>query len=240
MPSNENIMKQTCMQFTRSSAVSPSYDCGMGYREQLNLLSAFLDGTQIYGDSYNKSLELRLFSGGLLKSSTGVTARPYLPQSDSQCSNVDESMMCFKAGEFRTSENLGLTGIQVLFMREHNRIATELATLNKNWNDDILYYETKRIIVAMYQHIIYNQWLPSVIGKNFQAQNGLAPLVNVHFNGYDSSVNPSLYNEFAAAGLRFGHSLIRNQLNRFNSKNQVIGATLNISNLIFQVDEAFK
>jgi peroxidase len=50
-------------------------------------------------------------------------------------------------------------------MREHNRIATELANLNKNWNDDTLYFETKRIIVAMYNHIIYNQWLPTVLGK---------------------------------------------------------------------------
>ncbi len=149
-------------------------------------------------------------------------------------------MMCFKGGEDRTSENLGLTGIQVLFLREHNRIATELANINKNWNDDLVFYETRRIVIAMYQHIIYNEWLVSVLGKKFHEQNGFLPLKNGFFNGYDRSVNPALYNEFAAAALRFGHSLVRNKLNRFDSKNQVIGATLNISNMIFLTDEAYK
>lgn len=125
-------------------------------------------------------------------------------------------------------------------MREHNRIATELANLNKNWNDDTLYFETKRIIVAMYNHIIYNQWLPTVLGKKMHQESGLAPLNNVFFNGYDKTVNPSLFNEFAGAALRFGHSLVRNKLNRYSPKTQVIGVSLNISRLIFQVDEAYK
>jgi len=33
------------------------------------------------------------------------------------------------AGEYRTSENLGLVGMQTLFNREHNRIATALAKI---------------------------------------------------------------------------------------------------------------
>lgn len=65
MPSDENIMKQSCMQFTRSSASFPAYNCNMGYREQLNLLSSHLDGSQIYGENFNVSLDLRLFSGGV-------------------------------------------------------------------------------------------------------------------------------------------------------------------------------
>jgi peroxidase len=241
MPSNENIMTQSCMQFTRSSAVFPTYDCSMGHREQLNLLSSHLDGTQIYGESYNVSLQLRKLSSGLFSTSAGITARPYLIKSDSLCTNTnDTQLFCFKAGEFRTSENLGLTGIQVLFMREHNRIATELASLNKNWNDDTLYYETKRIVVAIYNHIIYNQWLPTVLGKKFHLQSGLAALSSGFFTGYDDSVNPALFNEFAGAALRFGHSLVRNQLNRYSPKTQVVGMSLNISKLIFQVDEAYK
>jgi hypothetical protein len=34
------------------------------------------------------------------------------------------------AGEHRTSENLGLVGVQTLFNREHNRIATALAKVS--------------------------------------------------------------------------------------------------------------
>jgi peroxidase len=76
--------------------------------------------------------------------------------------------------------------------------------------------------------------------QKMHQESGLAPLNNVFFNGYDKTVNPSLFNEFAGAALRFGHSLVRNKLNRYSPKTQVIGVSLNISRLIFQVDEAYK
>jgi peroxidase len=62
---------------------------------------------------------------------------------------------CFKAGEFRPSENLNLASVQTLFMREHNRIAVKLKAYNPTWNDTILYYEARRINLAQYQNIIY-------------------------------------------------------------------------------------
>lgn len=240
MPSDEKIMKQKCMQFTRSSASFPTYDCRMDYREQVNLISSFIDASQVYGENLNTSLNLRLKTGGLMRSSGGVTARPYLPKSDdSTCSATDPTMMCFKAGESRTSENLGLAGIQLLFMREHNRISTELAKINVNWNDNQLYFETRRIVVAMYQHIVYNEWLASVLGKTVQQQSGLLPLKDVSLIGYDPRINPSVFNEFTTVAMRFGHSLVRNQLSRFSPTNTLIGS-VNISKMIFQVDEAYK
>jgi len=41
---------------------------------------------------------------------------------------------CFESGDSRTSENLGLSGIHSLFIREHNRIAQQLALINSAWN----------------------------------------------------------------------------------------------------------
>ena len=52
-----------------------------------------------------------------------LTGRTYLPFSNDTCG----SYKCFLAGEHRTSENLGLVGLQTLFNREHNRIAAALA-----------------------------------------------------------------------------------------------------------------
>ena len=181
-----------CLNFTRSSPTFPTLDCSLAsknYREQLNLISSFFDGTQIYGDSLEKSKSLRSFIGGQLKTSDGVLSnRPYLPKSiNEQCSTANTTT-CFLAGETRTSENLGLTSIHTLFMREHNRIALALSNLNPTWTDETIFYETRRILVAIYQHIIYNEWIPATIGKAVISDLRVQP-INRYYFGYDSSVN---------------------------------------------------
>ena len=59
-------------------------------------------------------------------------------------------------------------------MREHNRVANELRNMHPSWSDEALYQEARRIVVAEYQHILYNEWLPIIVGKDisdFKQQN---------------------------------------------------------------------
>ena len=184
---------QTCIQFTRSSPSFQSVDCvNQTYREQLNLLSSYLDLSQVYGSSVDISNSLRSFSKGQLKTSVGVQAnRLYLPKSTTdQCStDTNSALKCFEAGETRTSENLGLTGIQTLFLREHNRIASALANLNPSWTDEVLFYETRRIVQAVYQHITYSDWIPATIGGGGANGNELnVQRQGQFYNGYSTTV----------------------------------------------------
>ncbi len=52
-----------------------------------------------------------------------------------------------------------------MFMRLHNRLANELGTINPDWPDDIIFHEARRIVVAIIQHITYNEYLPILLGE---------------------------------------------------------------------------
>lgn len=77
------------------------------------------------------------------------------------------------SGEIRVNEQLVLTCMHTLLAREHNRIAKELAVLNPHWDDEILFQETRRIVIAEIQHITYNEFLPILLGKDVMEKFGL-------------------------------------------------------------------
>ena len=76
----------------------------------------------------------------------------------------------------RPNEQPPLGAMHVLFLREHNRIARELKGFNPGWDDERLFQEARRINNAQYQHIIYNEFLPILLGKKFTRDFGLQPL----------------------------------------------------------------
>jgi hypothetical protein len=66
----------------------------------------------------------------------------------------------------RANQNPQLTILQIILLREHNRLANGLAHLNPHWDDETLFQEARRILIAEYQHINYYEWLPIFLGFN--------------------------------------------------------------------------
>ena len=58
-----------------------------------------------------------------------------------------------------------LASLHTIFAREHNRIAKRLRRFHRNWDDERLFHEARRIFIAEYQHITYSEWLPVIIGR---------------------------------------------------------------------------
>lgn len=68
--------------------------------------------------------------------------------------------------------------------------------MHPTWTDENLYQETRRILIAQYQHIIYNEWLPRIVGDAIYRANDLKPLADGYFMQYDPNTNPHLAAEF--------------------------------------------
>eukprot|EP00092_Neocalanus_flemingeri_P012666 GFUD01013650.1.p1 GENE.GFUD01013650.1~~GFUD01013650.1.p1 ORF type:complete len:825 (+),score=137.26 GFUD01013650.1:131-2605(+) len=219
--------RSTCMNLVRSTP-APALDCSVRYREQVNQLTHWLDSSQIYGSNDQEQRGVRTFSGGRLQTRSGPdNGRQILP-SDNQESSCTGT--CFKAGDGRVNENPNLSVMHTIWLREHNRVADQMSRLNPGWSDEKLYQEAKRFVNAEYQHIIYNEWLPTVIGKQYMNLYGLFPLSSGYSNDYDTSFDPRITNEFATAAFRFGHSLIPGIINVYNTVGRNINPTFQLKN----------
>ena len=104
--------------------------------------------------------------------------------------------------------------MHTVWMREHNRIAKFFQFQNPQWSDEKLFQEARRLVIAQYQHIIYKEWMPLIVGSELMTSFGLWPLSKGYSNQYIDSFDPRVTNEFATAAFRFGHSLIPSKFTR--------------------------
>ena len=195
-----------CMSFTRSLAGQQR----LGPREQIDQNSAYIDASHIYGGTPCEARRLRSFTGGRLNATVSpFRGKELLPQTSRQAECQSSSRLCFEAGDVRAAENPGLSTLHTAFLREHNRIVGQLQAVNRNWDDERLYQTGRRITNAIWQHVVYNEYIPRVLGWNAVNLYGLNLLSEGYFEGYDANCNAGIFNEFASAAYRFGHSLVR-------------------------------
>ena len=100
----------------------------------MNGITAFIDGSNVYGSDQTTANELRTGSQGLLKV-TQIGSHEMLPLTHDDEKNQDVAT----AGDVRAREMNGLAAMHTLFVREHNRLARELRALRPDWNDETLY-----------------------------------------------------------------------------------------------------
>lgn len=135
---------------------------------------------------------------------------------DCRSTLFDQKKKCFVAGDERSNEQPGLTVLHTILLREHNRLAGQLHRINNFWTDEQLYQEARRILIAKLQHVIFNEWLPVVLGCETMAKHGLMPRKSGYEENYDDSCDPSISQEMSTAAFRFGHTLIRSHFPRMN------------------------
>lgn len=201
-----------CMNFVRSS-LAPNHECRFNYGQQISKVTHFLDGSVIYGSDEHTEHGIREHSGGRLRMFQDFN-RQLLPiaqpgDKPDECAKNDRpDNACFVTGDVRTNQIISLTSLHLLFAREHNRIAGILSQLNPAWSDDLLFLETKRIVVAEFQLIVYREWLPLIVGSETMKRFSLNVRSRGYSGDYDPFINPSITSEFTTAAFRFGHSMV--------------------------------
>ncbi|HWB12602.1 MAG TPA: peroxidase family protein, partial [Pirellulales bacterium] len=183
--------------FDRSQTAPGTGTSGSNPAQFVNQDTSFIDGSMIYGSDAATAAALRTFVGGQLKTSAGGLL-PYNTMGLNMADNtgVPEETL-FAAGDVRANENVELTNVTTLFVREHNYQAALLARQHPNWTDQQLYNGARQIVIGEIQSITYNEWLPALMGAG-----ALAP-----YRGYNPKVNPSIDVEFASAAFRL-HTLL--------------------------------
>jgi hypothetical protein len=193
-------------------------------RQQLNDITAWLDGSVVYGSDDTRAAALRTFSGGRLKTSSG-NLLPFntagLPNANDAHIVADNKL--FLAGDVRANENIELTALQTLFMREHNRIARAMAQSNPSWGDERLYQAARSIVTAEIESITYNEFLPTLLGAG-----AIAP-----YPGYNPRVNPGIATEFSTAAYRLGHSMLGNDVEFLDNNGNAVRDELPLANAFF-------
>ena len=232
---------QECMATPRSSASFKSFNCDLGAREQLNTRSHYLDLGQVYGTDTTEVSNLRTFSDGLLKSAifNGNKKFKYLPfDKEGDCDELKKDMNCLRAGDRRLLQNLHLASMHTIWMRMHNLMSENLKKLNPYWDDEKLFQESRKMCSAMYQHIIYNEYLPVLLGKQVAEMYELYSEMAGYSAKYDPKVRPTVLNEAITAAFRFGHTMVRSHYTHVDSKYKEHGQVA-IDEIVFDTDKAF-
>lgn len=207
---------------TGSSATNP--------REQVNQLSAWIDASMVYGTNQQTSDALRSFVGGKMKiAADGMLPlnnavnfpNGTVPQGNTGQHAKDDEL--FAAGDARANENIALTSLHTVFVREHNRWAERISRANPKLSDQEIYLRARSMVIAEIQAITYNEWLPAILGS---ANLG-------RYTGYNPKINPGLSNEFSTAAFRFGHSLLGDDIEFFNEQGKEIAEPLALRDAFF-------
>lgn len=208
MPESDTFLSKfgiRCIEFIRS-APTTQIDCNLGWREQINQVTSFIDASTIYGSDADRAFAVRLFNTGKLKYNAEL------------CSSGAIAPDCFVLADGRAGEQPGLTAFHIVWLKFHNYVAETLSQLNPHWSDEMLFQEAKKLVGALIQHITYREFLPVLLGSEVMDLFELNLLSKGYYDGYNLKTDPTVANSFATAAFRFGHSLVQNYFLRTDSK----------------------
>lgn len=198
-------------------------------RAPVNEITAAIDASMVYGSTDTRTDALRSFEGGRLRVSDGPNGSGELmplagPGDVMGGANATPSPI-FLAGDLRANENLGLTMLHTLFVREHNLWADRLAARNPDWSDEQIFQTARGIVEYEIQSITYRDWLPRLLAGTEDNPARALPL--------DGDVDGQISVEFSTAAFRFGHTMVTSDVPVMLEHGAAAALSLRIEDVVF-------
>lgn len=145
-----------------------------------------IDLMQVYGLTADVTDQLRAHERGVLKSQSinGEEYPPYLYDDDGNRKpefdkvswvqtrltppTPEKQAKFFALGSDTGNLQLGFVVMNVLFFREHNRIARELVTQYPDWDDDRLFETARNVMIVLLIKIVVNEYINHITPYHFQ------------------------------------------------------------------------
>jgi hypothetical protein len=153
---------------------APGTGTGTTPRQQINTISSYVDGSNVYGVSDSRLEWMRegpvngnladngprlFLPGGYLPAADARGDLAHAPAVELQGRLAATPGNARVAGDVRANENIALTAIQTLLAREHNRIVDALPS---TLSDSQKFQIARRVVGAESQYITYNEFLPAL------------------------------------------------------------------------------
>jgi len=205
------------IRFNRSAGIP-----GSSPRQQANIITSYIDASNVYGSDEVVASWLRSHVDGKLKTSKGNLVPyntidgefdsdydPTAPRMDGDRERNMTPRVVAVTGDFRANEHPNLTALHTIFVREHNRLCDHIKSQGET-DDEIIYQKARKLVGAMMQRIVYEEYLPA-FGVPMDS-----------YSGYDSNVRPDIRNTFATAAYRW-HTMVENDIILRNDACEGIG-----------------
>ena len=147
-----------------------------------------VDLTQLYGLNRDQTNVLRAHRGGLLKSQmiNGEEFPDFICDQHGQIKpeyrdtlplpvgfenpqlTTEQKSRLFAMGSDAGNSQIGYAMLNVLFLREHNRIARELAEQHAGWDDERLFATARNILVVLLIKLVIEEYINHITPYHFK------------------------------------------------------------------------
>uniref|UniRef100_A0AC35TYU2 Peroxidase n=1 Tax=Rhabditophanes sp. KR3021 TaxID=114890 RepID=A0AC35TYU2_9BILA len=202
---------------------SKSDQCYVGAREQMNVGTSFIDAGIIYGNTLEEQTMIRTFESGRIKETINPTK---------STTPTDNTNLLHQTTPV----------LRAVLIRNHNKLAKGLGSINRDWSDEKIFQEVRKIVVAQIQFVTLNEFVPILIGHDSALYFNLI-VSKFHDDEvnlkpfYELSSNANSLNSFAsAAGLFYYTMMVQTGTKPFEFSNS--SNTINAQTTI-EIDETF-